>query len=81
MCNTTKINPIYYTDGYPTDNCIVSIQIPEKGETGRCWGVHIYPPNCKEYLESYVASSLKGALVVAQCLIEGNPVPRHYEKI
>ena len=88
MCNkTSKINPIYFTDNYPREGCRITITVPETGETGRCWSVQIQVPEDIEkaagspYLESYAASSLKGALIVAQCLIEGTPVPKHYEKL
>lgn len=83
----TKINPIYFTDNYPRDGCRITITVPDGDKTGRCWSVRIQVPEDIEkaagvpYLESYLASSLEGALIVAKCLAQGVPVPKHYDLI
>lgn len=82
--NTEKLDPIYCTDDYPREGCRIIIDIP--GDTpGRNWHVGISPPKkfnfLQSYLESYAASSLKGALTVARCLAKGEAVPKNYHLI
>lgn len=72
-----KPHPIYLTDDFPRDGCVISIDIQ-----GTSYGIALFAPGRKSHpIEVYSCRSSEALQVVVECLATGKKVPSNYREI